>query len=325
MASITQPSAGEISKATTYPPAAVALVTRLATETQAAVSGAGSDGTAPVHLVDFATAASVTGTYSSTTLVFTVTATGAVSIDGSNAVIGKRYLFKDQGDSTGGIYTCTGAGASSTHPTFARAADWAVSADVQGGMLISVVGGSANAGLTYQVTNSTAFTLDTTTPTFSAPTTATAASTTPANPGTGAVGNGTTFARNNHVHPPESKSWRIDDAAASTATTERLTFSLQAASTISAIKFYPEATVTANDTDYATITFGNSDGAGGARSTIVSATTKITGGVAFPAYTNTSLGSLANAIIPAHGGIAITITKTGAGQQLKGIFVIEFS
>lgn len=156
-------------------------------------------------------------------------------------------------------------------------------------------------------------------------TAASLASTTPAGPGTGAAGAAATASKSDHVHPPSTKVFRISDAAASTTTAESVILSFKSATTISAVKFCADAAVTQSDTDYATITVKQGDGAGGARSTVASATTKTTGGVNLAAFSSVSLGALTNAVVPAGGIVTLTIAKAASGQQLKGSLVVEFS
>jgi len=148
---------------------------------------------------------------------------------------------------------------------------------------------------------------------------------TPAGPGTGDDGAAATASKSDHVHPPVSLSFRIDDAAANTTTAEKVLCTLKAASTISAVKFCADAAVTQSDTDYATITIKQGDGAGGARSTVVAQTSKTTGGANLAAFSAVSLGALANAVVPAGGCVTLTVAKAASGQQLKGVLVLEFS
>jgi hypothetical protein len=148
---------------------------------------------------------------------------------------------------------------------------------------------------------------------------------TPAGPGTGAAGAAADVSKSDHVHPPVEDAFRIQDAAANTATTETVIFRFQNATTISAVKFVADASVVQSDTDYATMTVKQGDGAGGARSTVASATSKVTGGINMVAFTAVSLGALTNAVVPAGGIVTLTVTKSGAGKALAGCFVLEFS
>lgn len=70
------------------------------------------------------------------------------------------------------------------------------------------------------------------------------------------------------------------DALASTTTAHGATGGAWNVGTklIKAIKLIPHGALTADDTDYATLTIGYNDGAGGAVTTIATITTKITGG-----------------------------------------------
>jgi hypothetical protein len=120
-------------------------------------------------------------------------------------------------------------------------------------------------------------------------------------------------------------SFRIDDAAANTTTAEKVLCTFKDATTISAVKFCADAAVAQDDTDYATITIKQNDGAGGARATVVSQTSKTTGGANFLAFSAVSLGAVANAVVSAGGAVTLTIAKAASGKQLKGALILEFA
>lgn len=157
-------------------------------------------------------------------------------------------------------------------------------------------------------------------------TAASLASTAAAQLGTAAVGNGTTAARANHVHAPAAQSVRFAaDAAASTATAETVIAEFKAATTLSKVYLAPDAALTADNTNYATITIKVRDGAGGAASTVVALTTEITGSGDWTAFTKVDLGTLANAVIPAGAVLTKTVAKAASGVQLPShALVLEF-
>ena len=119
---------------------------------------------------------------------------------------------------------------------------------------------------------------------------------------------------------------RPADAAASTTTSETTLFVAQAAMTISAIKLCADAAVVANDTDYLTITIKKRDGAGGSPTTIVSATSAVTGGIAIAQFTKVSLGALTGGTLAAGSIVTVTIAKAGSGKALPThALLFEFS
>lgn len=90
----------------------------------------------------------------------------STTLDGLTLVAGDRVLLA--GQSTGaerGIYVVGTVDAGAAPVT--RAADWAAAASIPPGTLVAVAAGTAGANKLYQVTNATAVTVATTTPTFS--------------------------------------------------------------------------------------------------------------------------------------------------------------
>ena len=78
--------------------------------------------------------------------VLTITATGAISIDGSTPTINSRVLLKDQSTaSQNGVYNVTTVGTTGVSPVLTRAADYNTAADVNAGGLIPVISGTVNA------------------------------------------------------------------------------------------------------------------------------------------------------------------------------------
>lgn len=105
------------------------------------------------------------------------------------------------------------------------------------------------------------------------------------------------------------------DGAAGDATAE-LCFSKIAqgqAGTVTEVYYVPDAALTADNSNYATLTVGRRD-AGGARTTIASRTTQITGSGDWTQYSPVAL-TISAASLTAAGTQALTfeITKTGTG------------
>lgn len=130
--------------------------------------GAGeSAGVEPTHVVDLATAAGLAAnTYDATAKTITLDATGTLTVDSVLTVLGDRILVKDEGDSNGGIYVVTTAGATGVYAVLTRAYDWQVSGDVQAGMIVGVKKGTVNTSAVFVVNHTGTFVLDTTVPTF---------------------------------------------------------------------------------------------------------------------------------------------------------------
>ena len=109
------------------------------------------------------------------------------------------------------------------------------------------------------------------------------------------------------------------DAAASTTTAEMTIGTIPVGATISAINIQPTGAVTASDTVYATITVAQGNGAGGARSTLASVTTKTSGGGGtgnWVAFTGVSMGTITNGAVTANSIFTLTIAKASTGTQL---------
>ncbi len=105
----------------------------------------------PAIAVLAASTANITGTYTSVGAgigdTFTVTATGAFTLDGiAINTIGQRVLLKDQTDATqNGVYTATVVGISLVSPVFTRALDYDQPSDINYTAAIQVQSGTVNA------------------------------------------------------------------------------------------------------------------------------------------------------------------------------------
>lgn len=119
--------------------------------------------------VDLAQTSNLAGTYDSTAQTLTVTATGALTVDSVAVAVGDRVLLQNQ--TTGaqkGIYRVTVAGTTGVSAVLVRDNDANASSDWENGKVVSVRKGTANGGKTYVCTFTAPFTLDTTTPSFTA-------------------------------------------------------------------------------------------------------------------------------------------------------------
>lgn len=135
---------------------ATAVYTKIAEHDTAldALEAGGTTNTSQTHHVDAASTANVANLASFT-----------VSHDGLTMTAGQRILLKDQ--STGaqnGIYVLGTVGAGTCALT--RATDWDATAEVKSGTLVTVRAGTAGAGRTYKLSNTTAVTVGTTAQTF---------------------------------------------------------------------------------------------------------------------------------------------------------------
>lgn len=84
---------------------------------------------------------------------FTVTATGALSIDGVSPPVGARVLLKNQTSSfQGGVWTVTITGTTGISPVLTRALDFDSSADINAGSIVPIVNGTVNAGSSWYQT-----------------------------------------------------------------------------------------------------------------------------------------------------------------------------
>jgi hypothetical protein len=100
------------------------------------------------------------------------------------------------------------------------------------------------------------------------------------------------------------------------ATSERVVFVAPENVTITGVTIEPAATLTASDTNYATITASRRDAAGANRVTVASRTTQTAGSGGTGSWTlfgTVSLGTLSNTSIAEGEKLTIEITKTGLG------------
>lgn len=117
------------------------------------------------------------------------------------------------------------------------------------------------------------------------------------------------------------------DAAASTTLAELVIERVPSASTVIGVYFAPSAALTADDTNYATLTVSQRDGIGGAAASVAAKTTKITGGSGdWTAFVPVSLGTLTNASLIAGSVLTLTIAKAGTGVAIpSGTLVVLYT
>jgi len=81
---------------------------------------------------------------------FTITATGAFTLDGQAGVLNASYLLKDQSSSfQNGIYTLTTVGGLLTQPVLTRSIDYDTPSEIGPGDIVNVANGTTNAGISY--------------------------------------------------------------------------------------------------------------------------------------------------------------------------------
>lgn len=135
--------------------------TQLATTAYADLAVANAiAGVNPAVAVLAASTASLTGTYSNGVsgigATFTVTATGAFTLDGvSINAIGQRVLLKNQASGfQNGVYFATVVGTVAVSPVFTRALDYDAPSDINSTGAIPVQSGTANASTSWLLTSS---------------------------------------------------------------------------------------------------------------------------------------------------------------------------
>ena len=118
-----------------------------------------ASGLNPKQAVYAATTVNLVGTYSNGAscvgATFTITATGAFTLDGTTPPQGSRILIKNQSSGfQNGVYDLTTAGSLITSPVLTRAADYNSVANINSGDLIPVINGTVN-GVTEWLQTST--------------------------------------------------------------------------------------------------------------------------------------------------------------------------
>lgn len=113
----------------------------------------------PAAAVYAASTANIPGTYTNAVGgvcigdTFTITATGALSIDGVSPPITSRILLKNQSSGfQNGVWTVTVAGTTGVSPILTRALDFDTSPDLNAGSIVPVINGTVNAGSSWYQT-----------------------------------------------------------------------------------------------------------------------------------------------------------------------------
>lgn len=109
------------------------------------------------------------------------------------------------------------------------------------------------------------------------------------------------------------------DILAVTGTSERVVFTAPEDLAITNAFVEPAATLTASDTNYATVVVSRRDANGGNRVTVVSESTQTigSGGTgSWSAFGTVSLGSLSNTTLTARQKLTVEVTKTGVGVSV---------
>lgn len=109
-----------------------------------------ASGIQPIEAVTAASTANISGTYLNGTAgigaTFTVTATGALSLDGQSPAANTRVLIKNQTSGfQNGVYNVTVAGTTGVSPVLTRSSDYNTASEMNAGNLIPVINGTVNA------------------------------------------------------------------------------------------------------------------------------------------------------------------------------------
>lgn len=118
-----------------------------------------------------------------------------------------------------------------------------------------------------------------------------------------------------------------DDGAAGTTTAERsIGIRFPYAVTILSAYYIPNANLTADDVNFATLKVWKRDSAGGTQTAIASASTTTGGTGNWTAFAPETLGTISNASVAAGASLTFEITKTAGGVVVPaGQLVIEYS
>lgn len=116
------------------------------------------------------------------------------------------------------------------------------------------------------------------------------------------------------------------DGAAATTTAETALWCPAMACEVTKITFTPSATLTAHDTNYATLTVAKRDGAGGAAADMAAINTKITGGTGnWAAFVAEDFGALTGATLAAGNVLTLEIEKASDGVAVPaGVWTISY-
>lgn len=269
-----------LSPHTIYPPAIAAAVGTLPYNRQARLATA---------------AALASNTYNATTLQLTASSNGALTVDGVTVAQGDPILVTQEATGkNNGLYVVTQTGSGSLPYILTRSAHMNTSADLLTGLPIAIGSeGTTNPSCCYILTTAQGATLDTTALTFVKT--------------ESALGYNSPLAQFNKS---------AADGAAATTTAETIFGKVGPGSggTIGAVYFTPAASLTANDSNYATIQVQKRT-AGGAPTTVAQATTQTSGGGgtgSWTAWKPVAIAISAGAV-SALDALTFNIGKTGTG------------
>lgn len=120
---------------------------------------------------------------------------------------------------------------------------------------------------------------------------------------------------------------KLVDGAANTATAETPIGMVYAPAQVVAVYYVPLAALTANDTDYATITVSKRTSAGASKTTVATLVTTVAGGswTAFARKAFTLTATAADLIVASGSTLTFEIAKAGSGVAVPaGDLVVEF-
>jgi hypothetical protein len=123
--------------------------------------------------------------------------------------------------------------------------------------------------------------------------------------------------------PTYSRSFALQGAAAAIAETH--VASIPAAQTLTALRIRPDAALTANDTNFDTITVSTRDASGGSKTTLGSITTKTSGAAGgtgnWTAFVDVTIAITGSAVLSAGMEIVVEAALGGSGVALPGMTV----
>jgi hypothetical protein len=130
---------------------------------------------------------------------------------------------------------------------------------------------------------------------------------------------------------PQYEAWdkAAADGAAANATAEHMIFRARQACTVRSVHYLPDAALTADNGNYATITVQKRAAGGGSPVTVASKTTQITGSGNWTQWVAVALAlstTAANIKLAAGETLTVAITKTGTGVVVPaGQLIVSYS
>lgn len=118
---------------------------------------------------------------------------------------------------------------------------------------------------------------------------------------------------------------KLVDGNAAATLAETIVFSAPAGAIVLGVRFNPSAALTADNTDYATLTVARRDAAGANAADIAEITTEITGTGDWVAFVAEDFAPLDNTSIVAGGSVTFEIAKAGSGVVVPaGILQVDY-